>query len=259
MNETVLVTGASGGIGLELAGLFAKDGYDLVLAARSADKLEEIKRELEKRHGISVTVLPQNVSGRENVEALWSAVEARGLTIDILVNNAGYGLYGPFAETDLTDELNMIDLNVSALTHLTKLAVRGMVSRGKGRILNVASLAAFQPGPLMAVYYATKAYVLSFSEALAHELQGTGVTVTALCPGATATGFEKRAKLESSRLFKMGVMDVGTVSRAGYRGLLKGKRIVVPGFKNVLMVNASRFLPRRVVTAFVRRIQGESR
>ncbi|WJH34889.1 SDR family oxidoreductase [Paenibacillus sp. CC-CFT747] len=259
MKETVLITGASGGIGMELAGLFAKDGYDLVLAARSADKLEEIKRDLEKRHGISVTVLPQNVAGRENVEALWNAVEALGLTIDILVNNAGYGLYGPFAETDLTDELNMIDLNVSALTHLTKLAVRGMVSRGRGRILNVASLAAFQPGPLMAVYYATKAYVLSFSEALANELQGTGVTVTALCPGATATGFEKRANLESSKLFKMGVMDVGTVSRAGYHGLLKGKRIVIPGLRNRMMVKASRFLPRRVVTAFVRQLQAESR
>lgn len=197
----------------------------------------------------------KDLSKPEEITALHAELKERAVEVGMLVNNAGYGLYGPFTETDLQDELAMIDLNVRALTHLTKLFLREMVERKRGRIMNVASVAAFQPGPLMAVYYATKAYVLSFTEALENELRGTGVTVTALCPGATGTGFESRANLQQSKIFRRGVMDVETVADIGYRGFLKGETVVVPGFKNKLLVGAVRFVPRKWVTSIVRRVQ----
>src|SRR5206468_12638550 len=176
--------------------------------------------------------------------------------IEVLVNNAGFGLGGEFAETEVTRELEMIQVNIAALTHLTKLFLPAMIRRRSGRILNVASTAAFQPGPLMAVYYATKAYVLSFSEAIADELRDSGVTVTALCPGPTDTGFAVAARLESSRLFNMAKpMSSAAVARVGYEAMKRGKRVVIPGMRNKLLAQSIRVTPRRMVTTFVRKLQ----
>jgi len=254
--KTALVTGASSGIGLDLAKRFAAEGHDVALVARSEGKLKELAAALEAEHQVRAHVVTADLAQPRAAETLVAALEARGIAVDVLVNNAGYALYGAFTETDLADELNMIQVNIVALTHLTKLLVRKMVARKEGRVLNVASTAAFQPGPLMAVYYATKAYVLSFSEALANELAGTGVTVTALCPGPTKTGFQARAQMEDSKLVRgREIMTSETVARAGYTGLMKGKTVVIPGVGNRMMANAIRFLPRNTVTKLVRNAQ----
>lgn len=255
---TALVTGASSGIGLDLARELAKNGHDVVLVARTASRLQGVAAELQKS-GVTAQVIAADLSRPSEAEEIVSELKRRNLEIDVLVNNAGYGLTGPFAENDLQRELGMIQVNVVALTHLTKLLLRPMVARRRGRILNVASTAAFQPGPLMAVYYATKAYVLSFSEALADELRNSGVTVTTLCPGPTRTRFAEIAKMTESRLFTMmRPMSSEDVARAGYRGMMSGKRLVIPGAKNKLLVQSLRVSPRRTVTALVRRFQ-ESR
>jgi len=249
-----LITGASGGIGLELARVFAENGHDLVLVARSAPKLEALANELAGRHGVRARALTGDLRQPEAPAAIEAALT--GETIDVLVNNAGFGLLGPFSTTDLAAERDMIQVNVSALVELTKRFLPGMVERRRGRILNVASTAAFQPGPLMSVYYASKAFVLHFTEALACELAGTGVTVTALCPGPTATGFQAAARMGRVRLLRGPlVMDAATVARIGYDGLMKGKRVVVPGLLNALLVQGVRFTPRRVAAAVVRRLQ----
>ncbi len=218
-------------------------------------KLIALKEELESKYRVQVTPLVKDLTIKEEVSSILIELNQKNISIDLLVNNAGYGLFGEFVETDLNDELNMIQLNITSLTHLTKLFLPEMVKRNKGRVLNIASTAAFQPGPLMAVYYATKAYVLSFTEALANELKDTNVTVTALCPGPTETGFKERANLSESKLFKSRVMDVKTVVRIGYDGFMNGKTIVIPGMKNKLMANSVSFLPRKVVTATVRKVQ----
>jgi uncharacterized protein len=253
---TALVTGASSGIGLELATLLARDRHNLVFVARSRDRLEAIARGLTEEYGVTVTILARDLARPESPSAIARELEGRGLRVEILVNNAGFGVYGPFVETPIEKELEMIQVNVAALTHLTKLLLPAMRANRRGRILNVASTAAFQPGPLMAVYYATKAYVLSFSEALANELAGSGVTVTALCPGPTITDFQREAGVEGTRLFRSRlVMNAPEVARAGYEGMLRGKRIVIPGAGNFLLVEALRVSPRRLVTAIARRIQ----
>ncbi|HEX6836380.1 MAG TPA: SDR family oxidoreductase [Polyangia bacterium] len=253
---TALVTGASSGIGLDLAKRFAAEGYDVALVARSEGKLKEVAAAIEAEHHVRAHVVTADLAAPRAADALVAALEARGIDVDVLVNNAGYALYGAFTETDLADELAMIQVNIVALTHLTKLVVRKMVARGGGRVLNVASTAAFQPGPLMAVYYATKAYVLSFSEALANELDGTGVSVTALCPGPTKTGFQARAQMEQSKLVRgKEIMTAETVARIGYAGLMKGKTVVIPGVSNKMMAQAVRFLPRKTVTRLVRNAQ----
>lgn len=254
--QTALITGASGGIGLELAREFAQGGHDLVLVARSEGKLQALATELAKAHGIQATVMTADLAVAGSAATLVKALEGRGLTIDVLVNNAGYGLYGKFVETDTEMELKMIQLNIGSLTHLTKLLLPGMVARKQGRVLNVASTAAFQPGPLMAVYYATKAYVLSFSEALGNEVSGTGVTVTALCPGPTTSGFQVVAAMEESKLVKgRKIMSAQAVAKIGYQATLRGKRVVIPGVLNKLMAQSVRFTPRNMVTAMVRSIQ----
>jgi uncharacterized protein len=246
---TALVTGASGGIGRDLAKLLAAGGHHLLLVARSADALDELGAELAQAHGIRATAIPADLTDPNAPAAVHRAVRDLGAEVDVLVNNAGYGLYGRFAETDVDTELRMIQLNVAAVTHLTKLFLPTMLTRRSGRILNVASTAAFQPGPLMAVYYATKAYVLSFSEALAEELAGSGVTVTTLAPGSTRTGFQATAKIDQSRLFRgPTVMDSDAVARAGYEGLMRGERIVIPGLVNKALVQALRLGPRTLVT-----------
>jgi uncharacterized protein len=253
---TALVTGASGGIGLELVRLFARDGYHVAMVARNGDKLREIGRELELRTGATTSVIPVDLAEPGAPPEILRRLDGEGVHVDVLVNNAGFGSYGLFAEGDTLDALGMIHVNVTALTHLTRLFLPGMLRRKRGAILNVASTAAFQPGPLMAVYYATKAYVLSFSEALANELEGSGVSVTCLCPGPTRTGFQAAAKMGRSKLLKgRKVMDAATVARLGYEGLAKGRTIVIPGLRNRLLAQSVRFTPRKTVTGIVRRMQ----
>jgi uncharacterized protein len=253
--KTALITGASFGIGLELARVFAREGHNLVLVARSADKLRQVASELEKAHGARSLILAVDLTDPGASAYILDQTTRANIVVDILVNNAGFGQYGLFAENDLEECLREIQLNVTALTHLTRLYLPEMIARQSGRILNVASTAAFQPGPLMAVYYATKAYVLHFSEAIANELQRTGVSVTCLCPGPTATEFQGRANITGIRLTKYGTMDARTVAEDGYRGLMEGKPVVISGFKNWLVAQSVRFSPRRLVTAVARKLQ----
>jgi short-subunit dehydrogenase len=254
-NKTVLITGASSGIGLEFAKIFASNGYNLVLNARNKVKLQEIADQLIEKHGIQATVLAKDLSLPNSAEELTAELMATNIHVDVLVNNAGFAAYGPFDETSWKEEKEMLQVNIMALTTLTKQLLPGMVKRNSGKILNVASTAAFQPGPLMAVYYATKAYVLSFSEAINYELRNTNVTVTALCPGATSTNFEKRASLEESRLFQAGAMDAHEVARTGYNALMNDKRLSIPGFKNKALAQIIRFLPRKTILGIVHYIQ----
>ncbi len=253
--KTALITGASGGIGLELALLFAEDGYDLVLVARSEAKLAALAGKLEGQYGISVRTVLRDLSQPEAPDDVHAGLARESVNVDVLVNNAGFGVRGPFGEMSLASALEMMQLNMIALTHLTGLFLKDMLGRGEGKILNVASTAGFQPGPFMAVYYATKAYVLSFSEALANELGGSGVTVTALCPGPTETGFAERAGLEESLLFRGATMDAPAVARIGYRALMQGKALVIPGLRNRILAFSVRLAPRRVVAGITRRLQ----
>ena len=252
---TALITGASSGIGLELARIFASNRYDLVLVARNEAKLLELARECESA-GVHAYVIPADLSKADAPRSIVEGVGRLGLEIDVLVNNAGYGLYGPFVETSLATELDMIQVNIAALTELTKRFLPGMVARRSGRILNLASTAAFVPGPLMAVYCATKAFVLSFSEAIANELEGSGVTVTALCPGATASGFLAVASLEESRLVAGRTLPTSRdVAQAGYDALMAGKVVYVPGVLNKLTAFSPRFGPRWLIRRVARYLQ----
>jgi short-subunit dehydrogenase len=255
MKNTALVTGASGGIGLELARLFAGDGHDLVLVARSEGKLRELGEQLEQAHGIAATVIASDLSKPNAARDLVETLGAASIEIDALVNNAGFGLSGAFLDNDPQTQLDMIQVNLVALTELTRLLLPPMVARRSGRILNVASTAAFAPEPLAAVYGATKAYVLSFSEAIGEELRQSGVTVTALCPGPTQTGFSAAAGAGSTRLYrKQKPMSSADVARIGYEGLNNGRRVVVTGLRNKLLVQSARMSPRRVVTMVGRRL-----
>jgi short-subunit dehydrogenase len=255
--KTALITGASFGIGMEFARIFAREGHNLVLVARSADKLRQIASEVEKSYGTRSLILATDLTEPGASAYVLDQTRRAGIQVDVLVNNAGFGQYGFFAENDLEECLRQIQLNVTTLTHLTRLYLPGMIERKSGRILNVASTAAFQPGPLMAVYFATKAYVLHFSEALANEVGGTGVSVTCLCPGATVTEFHKRAKATGMKLMKFGAMDARTVAEDGYGALMAGKPVVISGFKNWLLAQSVRFSPRRMATAIARKIQEE--
>ena len=253
--KTALITGASSGIGYELTRLFARDGYNLVLVARNQKQLMQIADELQEKYSVSVKVISEDLSAASAPEEIFTELEQESIGIDALVNNAGFAVYGLFAETDLDAELQMMQVNMVTLTHLTKLFLPGMLKNRTGKILNLASTSAFQPGPLMAVYYATKAYVLSFSEALADELHGTGVSVTTLCPGPTASGFQKKANMEDSKLFSGKIMDAQTVARIGYRGLMTNKTVVIPGLRNKILVEGERFVPRKMVTRIARSMQ----
>lgn len=253
---TALVTGASGGIGLELARLFAKGGHDLILVARNEAKLNELALYLGKMYRCNVAVIPADLSQPEVPEGLMEELKTRGLRVDVLVNNAGFGENKLFAEQDVRRIMEMMQLNMTTLTQLTRLVLPQMLAARKGKILNVASVAAFAPGPLMAIYYATKAYVLSFSEAIGNELKGTGVTVTALCPGPTRTGFAAAAGGTNTNLYNApGVMDAAPVAEAGYRGCMKGKAVVIPGLLNKILVWVIAFSPRAMVTPISRRLQ----
>jgi hypothetical protein len=249
---TVLITGASGGIGYELAKLFAHDHYNLALVARSPDKLAQVAIELQA-YGVTVKTITLDLAAPPAPQFLFDQLAREGIAIDILINNAGFGTYGEFAQMPEAEIAGQIDLNITALTRLTRLFLPPMLQRRSGKIMNVASTAAFQPGPLMAVYYATKAFVLSFSEAVANELRGSGVTVTCFCPGATHTGFAKRAGSERSRLFKqLGAMSAEKVARDGYRALMEGRTLAISGVHNWIVAQSSRIAPRKLVTAISR-------
>ena len=253
MPDTALITGASGGIGEELAKLIAAGGSNVVLLARSADKLQALANDLQRRHSISATTIVSDLSRPDAVATVIDILVQRAMTIDVLVNNAGFGTIGPFAAVDAGEQMRMLNVNVVALTALTRQLLPGMLQRGHGRVLNVASTAAFQPGPLMAVYYASKAYVLSLSEALANETDGSGVTVTCLCPGPTRTGFQSRAQMGDARLLRVSaVMSAADVARAGYDGMMAGRTIVIPGAFNKAGVQVLRISPRALVTRIVR-------
>ncbi len=258
MHRTALITGASSGIGLELAREFARHGHDLVLVARRAERLEEIATALRSDHGVEVCALAYDLSVLDNGCALHGVLTERGIQIDYLINNAGFGSYGPFVEGDAARQQEMIALNIAALTQLTRLFVPDMVARRSGCVLNVASTAAFQPGPMMAIYFATKAYVLHFSEAIANELRGTGVSVTALCPGSTESDFARTANAERSLIFTMRTLPSSAdVARYGYRAAHKKKRVAVHGVLNKALVQLVRFTPRRLVAAIARRMMAD--
>ena len=243
-DENVLITGASSGIGLELARLFAAAGSDLILVARREDRLGELADELRASHDIMVRVLPADLSQPTAPVAIYEVLHGTGIDVDILINNAGFGARGAVTELSVARQLQMMQVNMTTLVELTRRLVPGMVERGWGGVLNVASTAAFQPGPYMAVYYASKAFVLSFTEALATELADTEIHVTCLAPGPVATGFGAVAGVEDTVLFKAGVLDASRVAWAGYRGLRRGKTLVVPGLRNKLTTTLIRFAPR---------------
>lgn len=253
--KTALITGASSGIGLELAHLFARDGFRLVLLARNRNTLRQIGDDLQARYSITVRIAPKDLAHPATPPELYQELQEAGVVLDVLVNNAGFGLAGAFQATDWNPEAEMMQVNMVAATHLTKLFLPQIRAR-EGKILNVASTAAFQPGPFMSVYYASKAYLLSFSEALAEELSGTGVTVTCLCPGPVKTNFQRRAYLEGTAMVNSPLLvDVREVARIGYEGMKRGNRIVIPGWKNLVGVEMLRVSPRSVVTKIVRRLQ----
>lgn len=253
--KTALITGASSGIGLELAHLFARDGYRLVLVARNRSTLRQLGDDLQSRYSITVRIEPKDLAHPATPTELYQELQESGIVLDVLVNNAGFGGAGAFVDTDWNHESEMVQVNMVALTHLTKLFLPQIRAR-EGMIMNVASTAAFQPGPFMAVYYASKAYVLSFTEALAEELRGTSVKVSCLCPGPVKTNFQKRAYLEGTAMANSPLLvDVREVARIGYEGLKQGKRIVIPGWKNRVAVELLRISPRETVTKVVRKIQ----
>ncbi|OUR90319.1 short-chain dehydrogenase [Flavobacteriales bacterium 34_180_T64] len=258
MIKTALVTGAASGIGYELAQLLAKDAYQLILVDIDAEKLVEVKSDIDRDFNVDVRILVKDLSRPNIAEELMSDIDNK--PIDVLINNAGFGLFGSFSDTNWERESEMLHVHVITTTHLTKLILKGMVERGSGRILNVSSLAGFLPGPLMSIYYASKGYMLSFSEAIANELKGTGVTVTALCPGPTKTGFQETVSENSSEnkiTFNMACAK--KVSVYGYKAMLKGKTYAIPGVFNKFLAVLPRFISRNAVASLVRKIQEENR
>jgi len=254
MADTALVTGASAGLGHDFATLLAADGHDLVLVARRRDRLETLVRSLADAHRIRAVPVVADLTDPGAAERVVAEVDRLGLALDVLVNNAGAGRTGAFAQSPTATELGMVQLNVTALVQLTSLLLPRMLARGRGRILNVGSTAGFVPGPFMATYYATKAFVNSFSEALAYEVAGTGVTVTLSCPGATATEFAHLAGNDRSLLFRIGAADSMTVARQAYDAMRAGRRLVVHGVSNKVTVQSLRVSPRAAALAITARL-----
>ena len=249
-----VITGASTGIGREFAYLCARDGYDLFLVARSLPQLEALASEIRQQTGRAAQVIPTDLSDAAGPRHIFAEISRTGLPVEILINNAGFGLTGRFWELDEAEQMGMIQLNIGALTDLTRLFLPGFIERRRGRVLNVASTAAFQPGPLMSVYYATKAYVVSFSEAVHQEARDFGVTVTTLCPGPTRTEFDKRAGATGTRLFNTGrVMDAGSVASIGYKAMKSGKPLVIAGRMNALMAFLTRFASIQLTASMAHR------
>jgi short-subunit dehydrogenase len=256
INKTALITGASSGIGYELTKLFAKDFYNLILVARNTDKLKEIQKDLNKKYNIDIIIITKDLSVPNAAVEIFNEIEKKQIVINILVNDAGIGSFGIFNNESMLKISQMIQVNITVLTELTRLFLKGMVERKQGKILNVSSLAAFEPGPYMAVYYATKAYVQSFSEAITNELKETGVTVTTLCPGPTKTGFQNKVGSENSNLEKLKLLSSSKkVAEYAYKSLLAGKEVAIPGFLNASLVNASYIIPRKVKANIIRKLQ----
>ncbi|MDD4778329.1 MAG: SDR family oxidoreductase [Fermentimonas sp.] len=259
MKKTALITGASKGIGRELAHLFAKDGCNLVLAARSAKELDSLKVQLEEKYKVTVHTSIKDLSQPESAQTLFDELKAADVDIDYLVNNAGFGDYGTFAETEWDTYEKMISLNVTTLTHLCHLFIRDIRGRKHGRILNISSTAAFQPGPMMAVYFASKAFVLNFSEAIGHELRKDNITVTTLCPGPTSTNFGEVSGMNASKLVKnVTIASSADVAKLGYKAMMKGNATVIHGAQNKLAPFGVRFLPRKWVTRVSAKVMGNS-
>ncbi|APJ03606.1 SDR family NAD(P)-dependent oxidoreductase [Silvanigrella aquatica] len=256
-NLTALITGASSGIGLDFAHLFAKDGYNLILVARSGDKLDHLAKELIEKYKIFCKPISCDLAKPGAAQELFRKTQSLDVHIDFLINNAGFGAMGMFYEIDTQIQTNIIQVNIAALTELTHIYLKPMLDKKFGRILNVASTAAFQPGPLMSVYYASKAYVLSFSAALENELKGTGVNVTTLCPGPTQSGFQSVAKIDAhSKIFNSPlVSDSASVARAGYKALFDAQSIIIPGVVNKIGVCSAKFVPRQFATRVTRWLQ----
>jgi len=252
--ETVLITGASSGIGMGLAKLFAADGSDLVLVARREDRLNELAEKLKSEHGIEVHVLPKDLSKKTSPKEIFNHLKKEKIEIDVLVNNAGFGSRGMVSELDTDLQVDMVQVNAAALTHLTSLFLPGIIERGQGGILNVGSLAGFQPGPNLAVYFATKAYVLSFTEALAEEISNPNIKVSCFAPGPVKTEFGEKSDLEDSLLFKLSLMDLEPAVKAGYEGFRKGKTIVIPGLKQQIVPFLNRFTPRLIVRKIAKKL-----
>lgn len=253
---SAVVTGASTGIGRELADLAARDGYDIVLVARSESVLNAVAADLRQKWKRNVTVIAKDLTHPDAPREIFSAVSDAGLEVEVLVNNAGFGLLGKFWELDEREQVDMVQLNVTALTDLTRLFLPQLIARRRGMIMNIASTAAFQPGPLMSVYYATKAYVLSFSEAIHNEAREYGVTVTCVCPGATKTEFDKRARMTNTKLFAKGhVMSARQVAEIGWKAMKRGKPLVITGALNALMAFLTRFAPIQFTASMARKVQ----
>ena len=249
-NKTVLITGASSGFGYEFSKIFAQNGYDLILVARSEDKLKALAGKLTKAHGISALVKPKDLFVANAPQELYDELKDENIQVDILINNAGFGNYGKFAENNLQDELNLVQLNVATVTHMTRLFVADMVARRSGKILNVASLAAFSPGPYLATYCASKAYVLFLTEAVAEEVASFGVQVMALCPGVSATGFQATAKNEHSLIggnVKALTMPAEEIVEIAYADFMADKVVCIPGTSNRVGNVLMRFIPRTLI------------
>lgn len=254
-DKTALITGASAGLGTEFARLFAKGGHDVVLVARRRDKLETLATVLSKAHGINATVIAADLTDPKSPQRIADKLAVAGTDIDFLVNNAGFGTNGAFAELDGVRELDLLEVNIKALVGLTHLFLPGMIERGYGKVLNIGSTAGFhQPGPFMADYYASKAFVISFTEAIAQELRGTGVTATVACPGATTTEFADTAGVDESMLFKMRVADAPSVAEDAYRAMMSGKAKTIPGIFNRVTAEFSRIGPTSLTSRLSARL-----
>ena len=253
---TTLITGASSGIGWELTKLFAGDGDDVVLVARSEDKLNELADQVREKHRVNATVISKDLAQPDAVDDLCRQLGERAVRIDTLVNNAGFGELGKFAEISADRQTDMLMVNVVALTRLTRMLLPSMLENGSGGVLNVGSIAAYQAGPNMSVYYASKAYVLSFSEGLREEVAGSGLHITCLQPGATETGFGEDSGMGKLDMFSSAAMSAETVAKAGYKGYLNNEDIVIPGWKNRLLVTSTGFLPRIATRKLVAKLQG---
>lgn len=259
MSKTALITGASGGIGLELARIHAQNGDNLVLVARNKIKLDVIKSELESKHPVSVFIISVDLAVADAAKELFDAVQKQNINVDYLINNAGYGDYGFFADSDWEKESRMIQLNISTLTQLTRLFLPEMIHHGGGKIMNLGSVASFQPGPLMAVYCATKAFVLSFSEALNNEVADKGITVTALCPNLTESGFVDASAMNESKMAKGRKLPTAKeVAEYGYKSMMKGRAVAVHGFMTKVMVTSERLVPRSLVVKITRKMMGKT-
>jgi uncharacterized protein len=256
MKKTALITGASSGIGLELAKEFAINGVNLLLVARSTAKLESLAQELKKNYKIQVDFISKDLSKIDSSQEIFDWCKQNNTEVHFLINNAGFGDFGNFSESNWEKQLRMINLNITTLTHLTHLFLPNMIKNNYGKVLNVSSIAAFQPGPNMSVYFATKAFVLHFSEAISNELSNTNVTVTALCPGPTESGFQDAAQMQDSKLVKGKKFPSSKeVAQYGYKSMMDGKTVAIHGILNNIMVNTVRFTPRSWVLKLVRFIQ----